>query len=146
MLFLSSSKKYKGYLTVYLRYKYPVSFIPVPLLFALHFASGIASRPVLAVTSDCIPKMCYYSLHHRWFALQGCGHGDYLVSDEKMKWENIREVISTFQSFYLEIQETSYCQVSSCFILIEDDRNVNDVRFQSPNAYLNRLIILVWVT
>lgn len=83
----------------------PVSFIPVPPLFALHFASGIANKPGLAVILDCIPGMCYYFLLHRWFFLQGYGHGDYLFGDEKMKWENLREVHSTFQSIYLKILE-----------------------------------------
>lgn len=70
----------------------PVNFFSIPLLFALHFASGIANRPELAVIWDCIPGMCYYFLLHRWFFLQSCGHGDYLPRDEEMKWENVREL------------------------------------------------------
>lgn len=93
----------------------PVNFIPIPLLFALHFSFGIANRPELVVILDCIPGTCYYFLLHRWFSLQGCGHGDYLAGDEEMKWRNFREVNSTFQSIYLEIQKINFCQVGSLF-------------------------------
>lgn len=86
----------------------PVNFIPIPLLSALRFASGIANRPELAAILDCIPGMCYYFLLHRWFFLQDCGHGDYLASEEEIKWENVRQANLTFQSIYLAIQEINW--------------------------------------
>lgn len=38
--------------------QYPLGFIAIPLPFALHFASGTANRPELAVTSGCTPGTC----------------------------------------------------------------------------------------
>ena len=121
----------------------PVSFLPIPLLFALHFASGIANRPELAVILDCIPGTCYYFLLHRWFFLQSCGHGDYLAGDEEMKRENVREVNSTFQSIYSEIQEMNLLPSWKSFPIWL--KMAEMTRFQNSSVYLNRLIISVWV-
>lgn len=63
--------------------------------------------------------------------------------DEEMKWENVREVNSTFQSTYLEIQEMDLLPSWKSFPILL--RMAEMSMFQNSSVYLNRLVILLWV-